>query len=170
MAAHSISASVTSNGVTSKRKKCIDGERRRARSNDPETALGMQFHAVIEKLAIDILVMADFDGAAVNSAVGPDLSDEDAIALAELTAALIKESPAARTVTTNRGFVHVDTVEAKGRTYALGAFARHGIPEPVGVARAVAGAARILRDGLAFSVEAPLPLVERGWGHWDDIG
>ncbi|MGZ3453655.1 MAG: hypothetical protein ACXWUG_07050 [Polyangiales bacterium] len=166
MAAHSISAS----HLPAKKKKCIDGERRRARSNDPETALGMQFHAVIEKLAIDILVMADFDGAAVNSAVSADLSDDDAIALAELTAALIKESPAARTVTTTRGFVHVDTVEAKGRTFALGAFARHGIPEPIGVARAVAGAARILRDGLAFSVEAPMPLVERGWGDWDDLG
>jgi hypothetical protein len=153
-----------------KPKKCIDGERRRARSNDPETALGMQFAAVVEKLAIDVLVMADFDGAAVNSAFGPDLSEDDAIALAELCAALIKESPTARTVTTTRGFVHVDTVESRGRTYVLGAFARHGIPEPVGVARAVAGASRILREGLSFSHEAPLPLVERGWGDWDDIG
>jgi hypothetical protein len=169
MAAHSISASVRERQISSKRKKCVDGERRRTRSDDPETALGMQFHAVIEKLAIDILVMADFDGAAVNSAVSPELSDEDAIALAQLTAALIKESPTARTVATNRGFVHVDTVEARGRTYALGVFARHGIPEPIGVARAVAGASRILRDGLSFSTEAALPLVERGWGTWEDI-
>ena len=55
-------------------------------------------------------------------------------------------------------------------SFVLAAFARHDVPAPIGVARAVAGAARILRDGLAIAGETALPLIERGWGDWDGIG
>lgn len=150
-----------------KAKRCIDGERRRFRSSDPETALGLQLRSVVERLDVDVLVVADLDGAPVNSAVCDELGDEEAIALGQLAASLVKERPSARTVTTTRGFVHVDLVDAGARTWALAAFARHGVPDAIGVARAVAGAARILRDGVMIGSEAPLPLVERGWGTWE---
>ena len=148
-----------------KPKKFVSSERRGSRSCDPETALGLQLAAVVDKLDVEVLVIADLDGAAVASA-----GEEDAaIALAEFAAAAAKERPAARTITTTRGFVHVDLVDARGRTFVLAAFARFGVPSPVGVARAVFGAARILRDGLTVQTEAPLPLVERGWGDWSKL-
>lgn len=147
-----------------KPKKFVDGERRRARSSDPEIALGMQLQAIIEKLDIDVMVIADFDGACVESAGDPD----EAMRLADFAAGAAKERPAARTITTERGFIHVDLVDARGRTYILAAFARLGIPSPIGVARACSGAARILRDGI--TIEAALPLSERGgWGDWSKI-
>ncbi len=142
-----------------KPKKCVDGERRHARSDDPETALGLQLASIVARLEVDVLVVADLDGAAVASAG----EEHEAIALAQLAAALIKELPMRRSVTTTRGFVHVDLVEARGRTWVLAAFARSGVPAPIGIARAVAGASRILRDGLPV-VEAPLRLSVRGGG------
>lgn len=148
-----------------KPKKCIVAERRAFRSDDPETALGLQLAAVAEKLAIDALLVGDLDGAALASA-----GDEDeVIALAQLAAALVKQRFGAHALTTTRGFVHVDVVEARGRSWVLCAFARHDVPSPIGVARAVNGAARILRAGVAIGNEAPLPLLERGWGDWDAI-
>lgn len=148
-----------------KPKKFVASERRRSRSCDPETALGLQLATIVEKLEIDVLVIADFDGACVASA-----GDETAaMALAELAAGAAKELPAARTITTPRGFMHVDLVDARGRTFILAAFAVHGVPSPVGVARAVHGAARILRDGLTIETEAALPLSERGWGDWSKL-
>lgn len=148
-----------------KPKKFVPTERRGTRSSDPETALGLQLAAVVEKLDVEVLVVADLDGAAVASA-----GDHEAvIALAQFAAAAAKERPAARTITTNRGFVHIDLVDARGRTFVLAAFARFTVPSPVGVARAVHGAARILRDGLAIHCEAALPLLERGWGDWSKL-
>jgi len=146
--------------------KCISSERRGTRSSDPETALGLQLEAVVEKLGVEVLVVADLDGAAVASAG----DEESVIALAQFAAAAAKERPAARTITTTRGFVHIDLVDARGRTFVLAAFARFEVPSPIGVARAVSGAARILRDGLAIHLEAALPLVERGWGDWSKFG
>ncbi|MBI2390619.1 MAG: hypothetical protein HYV09_13600 [Deltaproteobacteria bacterium] len=148
-----------------KPKKCIVAERRAFRSDDPETALGLQLAAVAEKLAIDALLVGDLDGAAVASA-----GDEDeVVALAQLAAGLVKQRFGVHAITTTRGFVHVDVVDARGRSYLVCAFARHGVPSPIGVARAVHGAARILRAGLVVGREAPLPLVERGWGDWDAV-
>jgi hypothetical protein len=149
-----------------KPKKFVSTERRGARSRDPETALGLQLAAVVDKLDVDVLVVADLDGAAVASA-----GEEDAaMALAEFAAAAAKERIAARTITTTRGFVHIDFVDARGRTFVLAAFARFGVPSPIGVARAVNGAARILKDGLALHTETALPLVARGWGDWSKLG
>ena len=147
-----------------KPKKFVDGERRRARSSDPEIALGMQLRAIVEKLEIDVMVVADFDGACVESAGDPT----EAMALADFAAGAAKDRPAARTITTERGFIHVDLVDARGRTFILAAFAKHGVPSPIGVARACSGVSRILRDGL--TIEAALPLTERGsWGDWSKL-
>lgn len=160
MAAHPYPA------LASKPTKFVPGERRGSRSSDPETALGLQLAAVVEKLDVEVLVVADLDGAAVASAG----EEESVLALAQFAAAAAKERPAARTITTTRGFAHIDLVDARGRTFVLAAFARFEIPSPIGVARAVAGAARILRDGLAIHCEAALPLIERGWGDWSRLG
>ena len=161
MAAHSIRS------TPYKPKKFVPTERRGTRSSDPETALGLQLAAVVEKLDVEVLVVADHDGAAVASAG----EEESVIALAQFAAACAKERPAARTITTTRGFVHVDLVDARGRTFVLAAFASFGVPSPIGVARAVAGAARILRDGLAIQLEeTALPLTEPGWGDWSKLG
>jgi hypothetical protein len=147
-----------------KPKKFVASERRRARSSDPEIALGLQLQAIVEKLDIDVMVIADFDGACVESAGDPD----EAMRLADFAAGAAKARPAARTITTERGFIHVDLVDARGRTYILAAFAKHGVPSPIGVARACNGASRILRDGL--TIEAALPLTERGgWGDWSNL-
>jgi hypothetical protein len=162
MAAHPVSRS------SSKSKKYVPSERRLARSDDPEIALGMQMSAVVERLEIDVLLVCDLDGAAIASA-----GDEaEVIDLAQFAAAAVKDSDVSgpRTIVTTRGFVHVDLVDARGRTFVLAAFARHGVPAPIGVARAVAGAARILRQGLTVGSEAALPLIERGWGDWEGIG
>lgn len=160
MAAHPVSRS------SHKPKKFVPAERRRTRSDDPETALTLQLAAVVERLEVDVLTVGDLDGAAIASA-----GDEaEAIDLAQFAAAAVKERFGAQTITTTRGFVHVDLVEARGRTFVLAAFARHSVPAPIGVARAVAGAARILRPGLAIGTESALPLIERGWGDWEGIG
>jgi len=160
MAAHPISKS------SSKPKKYVPSERRRARSEDPEIALGMQLSAVVEKLEVDVLLVCDLDGASIASAG----EEAEVIDLAQFAAASVKELFGPRTMVTTRGFVHVDLVEARGRTFVLAAFAKHGIPAPIGVARAVAGAARILREGLTIGTETALPLLERGWGDWEGIG
>ncbi len=151
--------------VSWKPKKFVSSERRRSRSSDPETALGHQLATIVDKLEVDVMVVADFDGACVASA-GHETA---AIALAQLAAGAAKEEYAARTITTPKGFIHVDFVDARGRTFILAAFARHGVPSPVGVARAVHGAARILRDGISIEGEAALPLSERGWGDWSKL-
>lgn len=162
MAAHSIRTSLVNVGGW-KPKKFVDGERRRSRSSDPEIALTRQLETIVDKLDIDVMVVADFDGACVTSAGNAD----EAMALADFAAGAAKERPAARTITTERGFIHVDLVDARGRTYILAAFAKHGVPSPIGVARAVNGASRILREGL--TIEAALPLTERGWGDWSKL-
>lgn len=148
-----------------KPKKFIDGERRRVRSDDPETALSFQLEAVVQKTDVDVLVVADFDGAPIASAGDPQL----AMDLAQLGVALLKELPLERGVTTTRGFVHVDRVRVGPRDFVVAALRRASVPDPIGMARAVHGAARILAEGLPL-VEAPLPLSVRGsWGDWDEI-
>jgi hypothetical protein len=159
MAAHSIRPD------NWKPKKFVASERRRTRSVDPETALGMQLATIVDKLDVQVMVIADYDGACVASA-GPESA---AMALARLAAGAAKEDPTARTITTPAGFIHVDLVDARGRTFILAAFARHGVPSAIGVARAVNGAARILRDGISIEGEAALPLSERGWGDWSNL-
>ena len=160
MAAHPVRT------VDWKPKKFVTSERRQARSSDPEIALGMQLATIVEKLDVDVIVIADFDGACVASA-----GDEAAaVELADFAAGAAKDQSRARAITTERGFIHVDLVEARGRTFILAAFAAHGVPSAVGVARAVHGAARILRDGLIVQTEAALPLLERGWGDWSSVG
>lgn len=160
MAAHPASR------ANQKPKKFIPSERRRTRSEDPETALGLQLQSVVERLDVDVLLVGDLDGAAIASA-----GDEaEVIDLAQFAAAAVKERFGAHALTTTRGFVHIDLVEARGRTFVLAAFAKTSVPAPIGVARAVAGAARILRGGLSIGSESALLLVERGWGDWEGIG
>jgi hypothetical protein len=159
-------AAQSSSHAPSRPKKYVTAERRAARSDDTEIALDMQLAAIVAKREVDVLVIADLDGAPVASAGDVD----EAILLGAFAAALAKEIPMRRAVTTTRGFVQVDLVESRGRTFVIAAYARHGVPCPVGVARAVGGAARILQGGLTIDREAPLPLVERGgWGDWPEI-
>ena len=148
-------------------KKYVPAERRLSRSDDPETALGLQLRSLVERLEVDALLVCDLDGAAIASAWSESAGEVEAIALAEFAAATVKERFGAHAVTTTRGFVHVDLVDARGRTFVLAAFAKTSIPAPVAVARAVAGAARILQGGLAIGAETALPLRARGWGDWE---
>ncbi len=162
MAAHSSAARKRQD----RPKKGTETERRRARSDDTEIALDLQLAAIVTKLEVDVLVVADLDGAPVASAGDVD----EAIELAAFAAAMAKEIPMRRAVTTTRGFVQVELVESRGRTFAVAAYAKGGVPCPVGVARAVAGAARILQAGLCIDREAPVPLVvQGGWGDWPKI-
>jgi hypothetical protein len=149
--------------VTAKPKKFVVAERRRSRSEDPEIALDMQLASIVARLEVDVMVVGDLDGAPVASAGDID----EAIDLAAFAAGLAKETPMRRAVTTTRGFVQIDLVDVCGRTFVVAAYAKHGTPCPVGVARAVAGAARILSDGFTLGRAAPIPLkVLGGWGDW----
>ena len=148
-----------------KETRWVDGERRRTRSEDPETALEQQLRSIVDKLDIDVLVVADREGAPLASAGDANA----AINLAQLAIALIKDLPMSRGVTTTRGFVHVDRVQVGLFEVVVAAMTCHGVPDPIGVARAVGGVGRILRDGLRLDA-APLPLVVRGgWGDWGDV-
>ncbi len=149
-----------------KPKKFIAAERRRVRSDDPETALSLHLQAIVEKLEVDVLVVSDFDGAPVASAGEPHA----AMDLAQLGVALLKELPLERGVTTTRGFVHVDRVRVGMRELVVAAMSRAAVPDPIGIARAVHGAARILAEGLTWASEAAIPLsVRGGWGEWDEV-
>ncbi len=128
-----------------------DSDRRRQRSSDTLTALGLQLEAVLRDCEVAALVVTDFDGTPVASA--GDM--EEVAALATFASSAVREVPHARSLTTTRGFVHVDVVQARGRLVAVAAYARFGVPSPEGVARAVQGATRILRQGL--SVRPPPP-------------
>jgi hypothetical protein len=142
----------------------VDAERRRTRSSDAEVALAFQLEVVRAEYAVDCVVVADLEGAAIASA-GPEAESID---LAEFVGAAAKDSHRSRCITTSRGFVQVELVHSAGRTFVLGASTRFGVPDPTGVVRAVAGAARILRDGIP--VEAPIPLVRfGGWGDWEAL-
>jgi len=142
----------------------VESERRRTRSDDAEVALAYQLEVVRAEHAVDCVVVADLDGAPIASA-GPEAESMD---LAEFVAAAAKDSHRSRCITTSRGFVQVELVCTGGRTYVLGASTRFGVPDPSAVVRAVAGVARILRDGVP--VEAPIPLVRfGGWGDWESL-
>lgn len=142
----------------------IESERRRTRSSDAEVALAFQLEHVRAAHAVDCLVIADLDGAPIASAG----TEEESIDLAAFVAAAAKDSHRGRSITTTRGFVQVELVDVGGRTFVLGASTRFGVPDPQGIARAVAGAARILIDGVPL--EAPMPLVRfGGWGDWDSM-
>jgi hypothetical protein len=142
----------------------IEAERRRTRSSDAEVALAFQLEHVRAAHAVDCVVVADLDGAAIASAG----TEEESIDLAAFVAAAAKDSHRGRNITTTRGFVQVELVTVGARTFVLGASTRFGVPDPSGIARAVAGIARILLEGIP--VEAPIPLVRfGGWGDWDSM-
>jgi hypothetical protein len=142
----------------------IDGERRRTRSTDPEIALQMQLQTVLEAHDVDVLVIADLDGAALATAG----EAEPAMALAAFAAGVAKDHPMWQSMVTNQGFIVVQRVEVGIRTWVIAAQARFNLPDRRGIARAVVGTMRILRDGLALDVAAPIPLVSvGGWGDWD---
>ena len=117
-------------------------ERRRVRSSDPLSALELQLGAVYDAGDVESIVITDLDGTPVASAGEPD----DAQALASFAAAVMREVPIGRSLTTTRGFVHVALVPAGRRMFAVAAHARFAVPSPAGVSRAVAGACRILRN------------------------
>ena len=153
-----------------KQKKCVDGERRRSRSSDAEIALDLQLAYIVDGLDVDVLVVCDLDGAPVASAGDVD----HAIDLAAFAAATAKDhgiiGVAKKAFITTRGFVHLDLIDARGRTFVVAALGKFAVPAPIGMARAVNGAARILENGLTLCAEAPLPLVERGaWGDWSEL-
>jgi hypothetical protein len=142
----------------------IDGERRRTRSSDPEIALQMQLQTVLEAHDVDVLVIADLDGAPLATAG----EAEPAMALAAFAAGVAKDHPLWQSMVTNQGFIVVQRVEVGIRTWVIAAQARFNLPDRRGIARAVVGTMRILRDGLALDVAAPIPLVSvGGWGDWD---
>ena len=145
-------------------KICIDGERRRTRSIDPEIALQMQLQTVLEAHDVDVLVIADLEGAPLATAG----EAEPAMALAAFAAAVAKDHPMWQSMVTNQGFIVVQRVEVGIRTWVIAAQARFNLPDRRGIARAVVGTMRILRDGLALDVPAPIPLVSLGsWGDWE---
>jgi hypothetical protein len=142
----------------------LEGERRRTRSIDPEIALQMQLQAVLDAHEVDVLVIADLDGAPLATAG----DTECAIALAAFAAGVAKDHPMWQSMVTNQGFIVVQRVEVGIRTWVVAAQARFNLPDRRGIARAVVGTMRILRDGLALDVAAPIPLVSVGsWGDWD---
>jgi hypothetical protein len=139
----------------------VDCERRRTRSVDPEIALQMQLQTVLEAHDVDLIVIADLDGAAVATAGDGD----SAMDLAQFAAAVAKEHPTWESMVTSQGFVVVQRVEIGLRTWVVAAQARYSLPDRAGIARAVMGTMRIVREGLA--VEAAIPLVQLGgWGDW----
>ena len=145
-------------------KICIDAERRRTRSIDPEIALQFQLQTVLEAHDVDVLVIADLDGAPLATAG----DEEAAMNLAAFAAGVAKDHPAWQSMVTNQGFIVLQRVEVGIRTWVVAAKARFTLPDRRGIARAVVGTMRILRDGLALDVAAPIPLVSvGGWGDWD---
>ncbi|GAC1533731.1 MAG: hypothetical protein NVS3B10_27910 [Polyangiales bacterium] len=149
----------------------VDGERRRRRSVDPETALQHQLQEVLEQHEVELIVIADLDGAAVACAaaiVAEDGWSDAAMLLAEFSAGVAREHGSWQSMVTNRGYVVVQRVEVGIRTFVVAAQAKYNLPDRGGIARAVTGAMRILRDGLAVAGEAPMPLLQRGgWGDWE---
>jgi len=152
--------------ITEKDTVFVDSERRRFRSIDPETALLHQIQIAHERHGVELLVVCDLDGAPV-AAAG---DEERSFALAAFAAATAKNAPERQVIVTNQGFVIVDVVDARGRTFVVAAQGRFAIPDVSGVSRAVAGAKRILQDGLTIGDAAPIPLVAYGgWGDWSAI-
>lgn len=145
---------------------CVDAERREHRSIDPEIALQLQLQRVLDAHDLELIVIGDLDGAAVATA-GPG---DAAMELAELAAGIAKDHPTWQSMVTSRGFVVVQRVDVRLRTYVVAAQSRFNLPDVRGVARAVEGALRILRHGIALDTPAPMALVcEGGWGDWPEL-
>lgn len=155
MAAHP--ASAAAHLQWSRPKIWIERERRSTRSEDPERALQLQLDTVVSAHDLDLLVIADCDGAPVEMSGDPDLGME----LADFAAATYKRSPEPQTLVTSRGFVIVAPVQTPVRTFVIAAQGRFAAPDPKGFARALAGVTRILKDGLVLHCEAPMPLVRK---------
>ena len=144
-------------------KTCVSSERRTRRSVDAETALQLQLQAVFEQHEVDVIVIADLDGTPAATAG----EAESAIALADFAAGVAKEHPQWQSMVTNRGFVVVERVQIGLKAFVIAAQARFTLPDRGGIARAVTGVMRILKDGLTLQGEAPMPLVQvGGWGDW----
>jgi ribose 5-phosphate isomerase len=158
MAAHSTVVSASSASSASARPTVwIDRERRGSRSEDPERALQLQLDAVVAEHELDLLVIADSDGAPVEMSGDPDLGME----LAQYAAAAFRKHPETQTHVTSRGFLVVAPVQTPVRTFVIAAQGRWSIPDPQGFSRALAGVTRILKDGLFVHCEAPMALVRR---------
>ncbi len=138
-------------------KVWIEHERRSSRSEDPERALQLQLDAVVSSHDLDLLVIADSDGAPVEMSGDPDLGME----LAQFAAASFRKAAEARTYATSRGFVVVAPLQTPVRTFVIAAQGRFAIPDPQGFTRALRGVERILKDGLFVQCEAPLPLATK---------
>jgi hypothetical protein len=142
----------------------VDAERRTRRSVDAETALQLQLQSVFEQHDVDVIVIADLDGTPAATAG----EAEAAIALADFAAGVAKEHPCWQSMVTNRGFVVVQRVQIGLKAFVVAAQARFTLPDRSGIARAVTGVMRILKDGLTLQGEAPMPLVQvGGWGDWE---
>lgn len=127
-------------------------------------ALQLQLQTVFEQHDVDVVVIADLDGACVATAG----ESEAAMMLADFAAGVARDYPTWRSMVTNRGYVVVQRVEIGIRTFVVAAQARFSLPDLGGITRAVAGVMRILRDGLTVEGEAPMPLVSLGgWGDWE---
>jgi hypothetical protein len=156
-------AAQTTNPSRMHPKIYIDGERRRTRSIDPEIALQMQLQTVLEMHDVDILVIADLDGAPLATAG----EAEPAMALAAFAAGVAKDYPTWQSMVTNQGFIVIQRVEIGIRTWVIAAQAKYSLPDRRGIARAVMGTMRILKDGLLLCTPAPMPLTQvGGWGDW----
>ena len=141
----------------------VPRDRRTRRSVDAETALQLQIQTVYEEHAVDVIVIADLDGTPAATAGDVD----QAIDLAEFAAGVAKEHPCWQSMVTNRGFVVVQRVQIGLKAFVIAAQARFTLPDRSGIARAVTGVMRILKDGLTLQGEAPMPLVQvGGWGDW----
>jgi hypothetical protein len=142
-----------------------DDERRRRRSIDPEIALQLQLQSVLDAQGVELLVIGDLEGAPLATAGDGDA----AIELANFAAGVAKMHRSWQSMVTNQGFVVVQRVEIGVCTWVVAAQARFELPDRRGIARAVEGAMRILRDGVIIAGEAPVPLVKvGGWGEWGD--
>jgi hypothetical protein len=145
---------------------CIDGERRSRRSVDPEIALQLQLQHVATRQDLDLLVVADLDGAPVATA-GPI---DDAIELADLAARVAHEYDTWQSMVASRGYVCVTRVEIGFRRFCVAAQSRFALPDRAAIGRALEGTMRILAGGLYVDAQAPIPLVSLGgWGDWDAL-
>ena len=129
-------------------------------------ALQLQLQVVLDENEVDLLVIADSDGAAVATAG----EAEAAIDLAAFAAGVAKDHPSWQSMVTSRGFVVMQRVQIGLRAYVVAAQARFSLPDGAAIARAVFGAMRILRDGLVVDTPAAIPLVSEGsWGEWEPV-
>ncbi|GAC1352098.1 MAG: hypothetical protein NVSMB1_11600 [Polyangiales bacterium] len=104
-------------------------------------------------------MITDYDGTPL--ATAGDLNEAHSVA--EFAVAIAKEKGLRlpHAISTTRGFVHVATLRALGRTFLVAAYSRTAPVNPVSIARIVFGAPRIMREGLSIHQAAVIPLVRR---------